>query len=223
MSIENFARLIPRGQLNTSGSVFYAGRRAFSTSSLLYILGANPGGDPQRQAKETVQWHTHRVLSVEPEDWSAYQDESWEGFTPGKYGMQPRVLHMFRRLKLDPRKVPSSNVVFLRSQRTDNLGSFRQYANECWPFHQRVIDDLGIRVILCFGQKAGNWVCSQLNASEQVEEFVERNNRKWASRCFRNTQGIEVVVATHPSIADWTISDTDPTELTERSLIRLGR
>lgn len=217
--IEDFAKLIPETLLTRSGSVFYSGRRAFASRSKLYILGVNPGGDPKRQAKETVSWHTNKVLSVEPHDWSAYRDESWEGSSPGTRGMQPRVLHLLRRLELEPGEVPASNMVFLRSRRENQLkGNLRQLAEECWPFHQSVIENLGTHVILCFGQSAGNWACNRLNAQTQVGEFVEDNNRRWRSRVFRNANGFTVVVATHPSIADWTAPATDPTELVRTAI-----
>ena len=217
--IEDFAKLIPKALLNRSGSVFYSGRRAFDSPSKLYILGVNPGGDPERQADETVSWHTNKVLHVEPENWSAYRDESWEGSSPGTRGMQPRVLHLLRYLKIDAGEVPASNIVFLRSGREARLeGNLQQLARECWPFHQSVINKLGTRVILCFGQSAGNWVCNRLNARTQVGEFVENNNRRWRSRAYRNADGFMVVVATHPSIADWTAPATDPTELVRTAL-----
>ncbi len=212
--IDTFVKLIPGGLLKRSGSVLYSGRRAFQHPSPLYILGLNPGGDPEIQAKETVQWHTNKVLRGVPDNWSAYRDESWAGSAPGTRGMQPRVLHLLRRININPGNVPASNIVFLRSGREDRLeDDLSQLVEDCWPFHKKVIEDLNVRVILCFGQTSGKWVCNYLNAHKKVEEFVERNNRRWRSRSFKNANGITVVVATHPSIADWTASATDPTEL----------
>ncbi len=217
--IEDFAKLIPKALLNRSGSVFYSGRRAFGSPSKLYILGVNPGGDPERQAEETASWHTNKVLRIEPERWSAYRDESWEGSLPGTRPMQRGVIHLLRCLRIDPGEVPASNIVFLRSGREDRLeGNLQQLARECWPFHQSVIEKLGTSVILGFGRSAGNWVCNRLNARTQVGEFVEDNRRQWRSRVFRNGDGFMVVVATHPSIADWTAPATDPTELVQTAL-----
>lgn len=44
--IERFAALIPDVLRKESGSVFYSGRAAFAGSPKVYVLGANPGGDP---------------------------------------------------------------------------------------------------------------------------------------------------------------------------------
>ncbi len=220
--IEDLARHIPTSLLDRSGKVFYSGRLAFGTPSELYMLGVNPGGGPQELQAETVASHSEEVLQQLPDDWSAYRDESWSGKSPGTRGMQPRVLHLLRNLKLNPGQVPASNLVFVRSRREQQLeGNFRELARECWPFHQNVIENLKIRVVICFGQTAGKWVCDELGAHTQVAEFTENNNRRWQSRTFRKEKGISVVILTHPSIANWVAPATDPTDLVRTELQRL--
>ena len=218
--IDKFAALIPPSLLADSGSVFYSGRKAFSTPSRLYILGLNPGGSPKRQAAETLQSHTKKVLNEYAAEWSAYQDESWRGKPPGTFGMQPRVRHLLLdRLKLEPRNVPASNVVFVRSARGKDIKDcFRELAELCWPFHQEVIKWLDVRVVLCLGKLSGSWVREQLNANNFVDQFVEDNKRVWKSTSYKNSNGIAVVVATHPSIADWKKPATDPSPLVQRML-----
>lgn len=219
--IQDFVPLIPDSLLTQSGSVFYSGRSAFGEPSKLYILGLNPGGSPEVQAAETVAWHTKKVLEIELADWSAYKDERWAGSEPGARGLQPRVLHLLHKLDIDPRRVPSSNVVFLRSARESGLNDqFLSLAEACWPFHQSVIKRLGIKVILCFGQRAGDWVCGKLGAYKKIDEFVEKNNRRWKSSAFINHEEIAVIVATHPSIADWKTPASDPTSLVQRIMMR---
>ena len=187
----------------------------------LYLLGVNPGGDPVIVSEETIDSHTNRVLNDFPEDWSAYRDESWAGAVPGTRGMQPRVLHLLKTLKLSPGEVPSSNIVFVRSRREDQLkGDMAALAETCWPFHGRVIDQLRPKVVLCFGKTSGRFVCKKLEASKQIDQFVETNNRRWRSRTFASARGKIVIVATHPSIANWTASDTDPSDLVRRALLK---
>ena len=217
--IDDLFRSVPTDLLNESGTVFYSGRDAFSNPSRLYLLGLNPGGSPSEQAGETLAWHSHRVLHEEPANWSAYHDESWQGASPGTWGMQPRVLHALRRLGLDPGRVPSSNLIFVRSPRAIDLkGRKPELADACWAFHERVIDTLKINVILCFGRTSGDYVRKKLGADELVETFVEKNARRWKSQSFRNTSGTGVVIATHPSIAAWNTSAADPTHLVEHLL-----
>ena len=219
--IEEFADLIPRCLMDESGKVFYSGRLAFESPSELYLLGFNPGGCPERYTEETVSRHTDKVLHSEPDNWSAYRDESWEGKDPGTHQMAPRVLHLFQGLEIDPREVPASNIIFKRSKNKKKLkGDWKQLAQKCWRFHQHVIEMLGVRVVLCFGQDTGYWVQKQLGVTTKVDEFIETYPRRhWKSRTCRNTEGLTVVVATHPSVADWTNPHADPTELVCRALI----
>ena len=98
------------------------------------------------------------------------------------------------------------------------MGDLESVARQCWPFHQAVIEMLGVRVIVCLGGNAGHHVRQRLDAHELVDEFVEDNRRLWKSRVHTNTQGLTVVTLTHPSQADWTVPATDPTRLVERSL-----
>ena len=219
--IQKFAKLIPKDLLEKSGSVFYSGRLAWGAATPLYVLGVNPGGSPDSQATETIAWHTDKVIRMEPDDWSAYRDESWKGAPPGTWGMQPRVLHMMNRLGLNAGHIPASNLVFVRSQREDAIKSeFEDLAEQCWSFHHEVIKSLRPKAILCFGKTAGNYVRKRLSGNRLVREFVETNNRRWKSQCFESDSGIAIVVATHPSIADWTAPTTDPCQLIAEALER---
>jgi hypothetical protein len=220
MKIEEFAKRIPSELLSSSGKVFYSGRIAFRTQFSLYVIGVNPGGDPPNHQKETVGNHTAKVLRSYPDDWSAYRDESWEGKLPGTYGMAPRVLHLFNRLGLNPGEVPSSNLVFVRSRREEKINrkEMLSLADLCWPFHELVIQKLKPRVILCLGGTAGTYVRGKFRANKLFGEFIENNNRKWRSKAFENISGMRVVAATHPSIADWTTIETDPSQLVRKTM-----
>ena len=214
--LEEFTKLIPKTVMDMSGKVFYSGRQAFGSESNLYILGVNPGGSPEEYPQETVRSHTQWVLQSSPDDWSEYRDASWgtAGAAPGTQGMQPRVLHMLRRLGVNPGEVPASNVIFARSARKATLkGNYNQMATDCWAFHRAVIEELDVRLIVCLGSDAGNWVRRRLQAHQLVGKFVEHNNRRWMSRVYASASGPRVAVLAHPSIADWTNEQTDPSGL----------
>jgi len=212
--IEEFYGLIPKALKSESGAVFNAGRSAFSKPSALYLLGLNPGGDPALHQEETLDSHTKKVLSKE-NDWSAFQDESWDGRAVGTKGMQPRIVHLLQKVGVAPRDVPASNVVFRRTSNEKGLnGQFARLAEQCWPFHAAVIEKLQIRVVLCCGGTAGKWVCDKLGAQEPAGRFVETNNRRWASPAFRNSKtGIAVMIAAHPARANWINPASDPSAL----------
>jgi hypothetical protein len=215
--LETLIKLVPDKLRGESGKVFYSGRLAFSASRPLYLLGLNPGGDPESRRGYTIGTHSEAVLKG-PANWSAFRDESWRGFPPGEERLQKRVLHLLKGLALDPGLVPSSNLVFLRSKRFDGIAEdFEVLAENCWPFHHHVIGALRPRVVLCFGVKAGQFVRMKLDALKLQAEWLEKNERRWRNQMFANSAGIKVVVLTHPSIVDWTAESTDPTDLVRRA------
>ena len=113
--IEEFSELIPKSLLNKPGYAFFSGRRAFNAPSDLYILGANPGGNPDDEPEAALSKNIRYVLSEACENWSAYRDVCW-GPNRTKNRLQRGVLHLFDRLELDAGEVPASEVVFLHSK-----------------------------------------------------------------------------------------------------------
>jgi hypothetical protein len=217
--LEEFAQLIPDSLKDLSGIVFYSGRNAFKGKKDLYIIGLNPGGSAELQRDETIARHTKTTLANINHDWSEYKDEIWRSNKPGAYGLQPRILHLLGVLKLSPYHVPASNICFVRSSREKMISDkLYAYSELCWAFHQKVIDELEVKIILCFGKSAGSIVRRKLQANDFIDEFVETNNRKWSTQVFKSAKGQIVIVATHPSIADWTEPNTDPSQLVKKYL-----
>lgn len=211
---------LPAAILKRSGSIFYSGKEAFVGRKDLYILGLNPGGMPAEVPTATIADSIDEFKRSE-KPWSEYSDKSWEDADPGTWGLQPRILHMLGRLGLDPRAVPSSNVVFVQSRGEKELGLEKaELLKSCWPLHQAVIDNLNIRTTLCFGSTAGAWVRGQLGAHELIDRFTETNNRGWTSKVHRDEHGRQVVTVTHPSRVDWKNPDADPTPLVLRAIAR---
>lgn len=139
----------------------------------MYILGLNPGGNPEAQVGETVARSLACFRSGLP-DWPAYSDESWNNAMPGTWGMQPRVLHMLDRLGLEPRQVPASNVVFARSATEAALEAEKAaMLRVCWPVHRAVIEALEVRIVACFGGTADQWVREALGANLRIDAYRE--------------------------------------------------
>ena len=91
------------------------------------------------------------------------------------------------------------------------------WAEECWPFHARMIERLGVRVVVCMGGDAAWFVRGKLGAHTEVDRFTETNARGWTSRTF-TSPGPTVVHATHPGRADWTNPHADVSQLVVRAL-----
>lgn len=212
--------LIPASMLDVSGVVFSSGQSAFSNPSPLYVLGLNPGGSPDENREETLRSHTEMVANAAP-DWLSFSDQSIKGKKAGTYGFQPRVLHVLEQTGLNPRSVPASNLVFVRSRREKDIaGQLDSLAEQCWPFHRQVIEGLGVKVVLCFGSTAARWLRRKLGAVTQpIDSFTEENMRRWTSRAYAaRTMGLTIIAATHPSIANWANTTCDPTPLVARAL-----
>lgn len=221
--MQRFVELIPAELLDSSGAVFNSGRSAYNGNASLYLLGLNPGGDPAKLVRETVRLHTDKVLS-RPSNWCEHRDEEWDERPAGTAGMQPRVLHVLRGFNLDPGTVPSSNVIFARTRGQAEIAPhFERLAALCWPLHVAVIKELSVRTVLCFGKSAGGYVRRMTKANQIVGSFVETNRRQWACHAYENSEGLSVVVATHPSRVAWTNVASDPTNLLREVIDRVSR
>lgn len=212
-SITSAIEQLPPSIMRRSGSLFYSGPTAFEGNRSLYILGLNPGGSPVSQADETADRQVADWKAL-TKPWSAYLDESWREKPAGTHGMQPRMRHMFGRLGIDLRAVPSSNIVFVRSANEAALSAEKPaLLSQCWPVHAAVIRELGIRTILCLGATAGRWTREAIGADKLIGQFQERNDRGWTSEAHVAADGRAVVTVTHPGRADWRNPAADPTSL----------
>lgn len=213
---------IPEGLRGMSGGVFYSGLDAWSGSRPVYLLGYNPGGKP---GTDTVYGQAETLLRTEPGDFSEYVHREWvvrgHRYDAGQAPMQLRVRYLLGRLGLDPGAVPASNIIYARSSRAADLSrtDARSWPEACWPFHQRMIQRLGVEVVVCFGGKAASFVRRNLKANHKVDEFTETYaDRSYTSATYSGP-GPTVVHLTHPGTVDWRAPEADPTGLAVRALL----
>lgn len=218
-AVDYFASLVDPFLHPISGSVFYAGRDAFSALSPVYILGLNPGGDPLLQNRDTIETHIRFVRECLPGAWSAYCDESWRGQKQGEAILQRRVRHLLERIGRDPRLTPSSNLIFRRSKSTKTLsGGVRANAAACWAFHAEVISRLKVRMVICMGRDTGFHVRRYMQADGLHDSFTESGRRQWTNFVHSNASGQLIATLTHPSWSDWTSEKYDPSPMLNRHL-----
>lgn len=200
-------KLVPEDMLGQSGKVFYTGREGFDGSAPIYLLGMNPGGSPDTQNDETLEQNIRLVRGLE-RPWSAYLDEDWHGKAPV---MRASVPHLANSLGLDLRRVPASNVIFLRSETVARLctrpGSI---ADSCWPFHAAAIALLQPKVIVCMGfSDTGKQVRDRLGGMRPIRLVHATVDQV---RAYRNGDGLVVAEVRHPSrYWYWTNPAYDPT------------
>jgi len=107
--------------------------------------------------------------------------------------------------------VPSSNIVFRRTRSANEIKKRDPIWDDCWGFHEKVIEKLGVEVILCFGKDVGERICKKIGADELIDTFKEKNKRGWSTEAFVNQDGFIVISMTHPSRANWHNEAADPT------------
>ena len=221
--IEELVKTIPQSLLKLPGGALHTGRRAFDSPAEIYIIGYHPGGNPA-ESTETVGEQINQVLNHKSAQWSAYLDDPWDGLPPGEQRMQRRVAHLCAGLGLDLRAIPTSHLIFPCWNAGSEPGTAveRQWAEECWPFHQAVIDRLGVRIVVCLGSAARNWALKKERERtgvepEQVDGFVADNKGAWPS--YVHQAGDRYIVSlTHPVRANWINSAADPTPMVKRIL-----
>ena len=192
-----------------SGKAFHSGRLAFSAPRDLYILGLNPGGDPEDRS-ETAASNIEQVRH-EAEDWCAFLDQDWRPggryYGRGKAPLQLEMQELAACLGLDLRGVPASDVFFTRSRQAHHTANQRELVDLCWPFHQAVIDSLGIRVVLCLYKGAAEFVRKKTGArAHSIDRVCERSaaGREFWRETFAAPSGLKVVQITRPTGIPWT-------------------
>ena len=223
--LDDFINLIPDSLLNQPGEVLQSGRQAFAEPSDIYIIGYHPGGNPE-EAPYTVGESIDLVLNHRAAEWSAYLDESWDGKPPGSRPLQRRIAHLCGGLGLNPRKVPASHLIFQRWDEANkpSPGTQREWAAECWPFHQGGIEQLGVKILVCLGSYARGWVLKKERETgvepQRFDSFTAQN--KWAWQSYAYQAGNRYILTlTHPTWADWINPNADPTELVKRTLSKV--
>jgi hypothetical protein len=221
-NIADIVYSMPADVLDASGAIFYSAPPAFDGHRPIYVLGLNPGGNPEMQAENTVR-RNFENWEGQTEPYSSYVDEIWEGTVAGAHGMQPRIQHLADVLGIDLRLTPASNVVFVRSATEAKLEANKsELLDACWPVHEAVIESLGSRVVICLGSTAGRWVRERLDAKHECDKFTEINLRRWKSVAHQSPDGIFVCTLTHPGRVNWQNPDADPAPMVKRVLKLAG-
>ena len=222
MNLKTFSRLVPDSLLDCSGEVFYSGGAAFSGSRDVYLLGYNPGSDPsvERQAGDelnTVRSSIEKACNWSSDRFSLYFEE-WE--KGRSQTMQRGIERFFAKSGLDPCLTPSSNCIFVRSPDIRSMPKATRQGLEdaCWQFHQAVIEQLGVKAILCMGGDAYEAVRRRFRITNQVDEEPDGWRPPRMHRAFTTKSGMLIFKLTHPSRGHWQIERNNPARLVRRVL-----
>ena len=218
MTLETFARSVPEWLLDCPGEVFYSGRAAFSGSRPVYLLGYNPGSDPGG-GRSTVRASIEEACAREDDRFSLYYQD-WGPDRPED--MQRSLKAFFLDSGLCPKLTPSSNCVFVRSASVSAIaaGGRRRLEVECWPFHQAVIDQLGIKAVLCMGTEAFGAVQRRFRVNGPITGPIDEQpwSTRQAHQAYRTQCGVRLFKLIHPSYGHWHCPKYNPAPLVRREL-----
>jgi uracil-DNA glycosylase len=111
--------------------------------------------------------------------------------------MQRRVVWLFEQLGLrDTRAVCASNVVFARSVKAAGI-KFREWAERCWPVHQKIMDIVSPALIVVFGREPYEYVRQKLGAIPL--EGIRSGHWHWMCRASRTDGGPAIIGLPHLS------------------------
>ena len=140
-------------------------------------------------------------------------------YTPGRAPFQLEMQALLGRVGLDPREMPASDLIFLRSAQADRIASPAELMELCWPFHRAVIERLGVRVVLSLYKPAAGFVRMKTDAYpmpvDRVFQQSRSAKRKYRRECFAAPGSLRIVQITRPTGAPWT---ENACALTKRAL-----
>jgi len=151
--VQNFARKELASFLDEPGSILYSSHKTLKPGDV-YLLGFNPGGAGGNPLKFSID-------SMLFDESNAYLDESWENrngsWAKGEAPLQKRICWLLRRLKLNPREVCASNLIFFQSREAKDINY--SLAETCWPIHEAILEVLQPKLIICFGNSDISGIC----------------------------------------------------------------
>ena len=196
--IASLAEVILQPILAKSGIVLYSDAKSLQ-SCPIYLLGYNPGGSPEDQSDATISSSlkdlpTKQTNNYLDEEWTTASGRSW---SKGEAPLQRRVVRLLQQLGFNPRNVPCSNLIFVRS--VDVSGISLAMADLCWKVHEQILEIVMPKLILVFGNSTPSpYQFLKEKYSPLKEELFPSGHGNWMCRSFK-TNGLTVVGLPHLS------------------------
>src|SRR4051812_8610833 len=180
--------------LKCSGKVLYSAADTLSPGRV-YILGLNPGGDPEKEV-DTI-GEALDALPTRREN--SYCDELWPGHRArGQAPLQRRVKWLADQIGIDLLSVCASNLVFARSKDARRSG-YPGSADKCWPVHLAILEMVQPKLIITFGNSGDSpyaYLRGQFKSGP--ETTFSSGHGSWVCRMFES-EGRRVVGLPHLS------------------------
>ena len=184
------------GLLDKPGSILYSSHATLKPGDA-YLLGFNPGGSGGNPVEQSI----NQLLTSTT---NAYIDERWENkngaWASGEAPLQKRVQWILKSIKLNPRDVCASNLIFFRSREASDM-SF-SLAKQCWPVHEAILSIVKPKLIIAFGNSGTSPYGYLRSIFEGKEESFPSGHGNWQIKGFNSKiNGRPVYVAGLPHLS----------------------
>lgn len=203
--------------LDRSGEVIYSSARTLKKGDV-YLLGYNPGGISDtyhsgvenKSNDDSIGAHINNMLT---KTHNSYLDENWSTankiYSKGEAPLQKRIKCLLNYIGYDVKDVCASNLIFVKSENS-NLVDYG-LAGYCWRFHERVLEIVKPKVIICFGissESAFEFLRSLLNINQDNISQYPSGHGSWQCKYFKSSiLGMEVHVIGVPHLSYYDISN----------------
>jgi hypothetical protein len=222
------ARLLGPKMLSLGGRVLYSEAASLAESADLYYLGINPrdaasSTDPDHHSVRTIGRDLELLASGRTGN--AFLDERWKYAAAGSAELQLRVRQLVAWAGVTDeaslRRMPASNLVFVRSVVQPPESQLREWARICWPVHEFLITTTGAKNVFVGGTVAGKIVAELMGCDpSRPRESVRLRTANYSIYVYE-ARGRAVFV--FPPLPRWKGMETVDAGETQRLISRLGR
>ncbi len=188
-----FAREQLRDILDLSGQVLYSGASTLRKGEV-YLLGLNPGGDPNSRTLMTIDQSLADLLSPDNE---RREKNSYMVPWPASNTLRLRIVWLLQSLGFQVPDVAASNLIFPRSK-DETTCRYDCFANTCWAVHERIIDVVRPRVVLTYGSTPYRFLSERFGRTGEVTMLAGHGT--WECRAFDVPGRFHVVGVPHMSL-----------------------
>ena len=176
--------------LEKPGSILYSSHETLKPGTV-YLLGFNPGGTGGKPVERSI----NKLLTNTT---NAYLDESWENqnglWASGEAPLQKRIQWVLKSIKLNPRDVCASNLIFFQSREASDISY--SLAKQCWPIHEAILSIVKPKLIIAFGNSETSPYGYLHSILGGKEEYFPSGHGKWQLKGFNGQiNGRSVYVA----------------------------
>lgn len=183
--------------LDEPGTILYSSHETLKLGSV-YLLGFNPGGTGGYPVERSI----NQLLTNTS---NAYLDESWENkngaWHRGEAPLQKRIQWLLSSIKLNPRDVCASNLIFFQSRKASDI-SYHSLVKLCWPVHEAILSIIKPKLIIVFGNSEISPYGYLHSILGGKEEFFPSGHGSWQLKGFDGQiNGQSVYVAGLPHLS----------------------